>query len=131
MRSSSGAVPGEGACHGLHSFQAGRRAFKVTQLLPASHDYLSPCSYGVTLKELVSQGWAAPLLQLQGPPCLDGPNALAASPQCGRFPPFAPCSKEIHWLEFGVGGGVSPTGDKKATTAEEAAFTPFFVSISF
>ncbi|PRW39302.1 Palmitoyl-monogalactosyldiacylglycerol delta-7 chloroplastic [Chlorella sorokiniana] len=33
---------------------------------------------------------------------------------------------EIHWGEFGVGGGTSPTGDKKATTAEEAAYTPFF-----
>eukprot|EP00887_Chlorella_sp_A99_P008196 scaffold12.g8196.t1 len=26
--------------------------------------------------------------------------------------------KELHWIEFGVGGGTSPTGDKKATTAE-------------
>lgn len=26
-------------------------------------------------------------------------------------------------METGVGGGVSPTGDKKATTAEEAAYT--------
>lgn len=34
--------------------------------------------------------------------------------------------KELHWIEFGVGGGTSPTGDKKATTAEEAAYTPFF-----
>ncbi|KAL4440114.1 hypothetical protein ABPG75_003115 [Micractinium tetrahymenae] len=34
--------------------------------------------------------------------------------------------KEIHWSEFGVGGGTSPQGDKKATTAEEAAYTPFF-----
>lgn len=34
--------------------------------------------------------------------------------------------KEVHWIEFGVGGGSSPTGDKKATTAEEAAYTPFF-----
>lgn len=39
-----------------------------------------------------------------------------------------PCGAgiEIHWGEFGVGGGTSPTGDKKATTAEEAAYTPFF-----
>jgi hypothetical protein len=29
-------------------------------------------------------------------------------------------------VEFGVGGGTSPTGDRKATTAEEAAYTPFF-----
>ncbi|KAL4438699.1 hypothetical protein ABPG77_006303 [Micractinium sp. CCAP 211/92] len=34
--------------------------------------------------------------------------------------------KEIHWSEFGVGGGTSPQGDQKAATAEEAAYTPFF-----
>ncbi|GAB4813506.1 hypothetical protein N2152v2_000552 [Parachlorella kessleri] len=35
--------------------------------------------------------------------------------------------KSIHYIEFGVGGGTSANGDTKATTAEEAAFTPFFV----
>ncbi|KAI3431611.1 hypothetical protein D9Q98_004660 [Chlorella vulgaris] len=34
--------------------------------------------------------------------------------------------KEIHWIEFGVGGGTSPRGDQPARTAKEAAFTPFF-----
>ena len=34
--------------------------------------------------------------------------------------------KQVHWIEFGVGGGTSPTGDTKATTALSAAGTPFF-----
>jgi hypothetical protein len=44
------------------------------------------------------------------------PSCLAA-PSAG---------KSIHYIEFGVGGGTSANGDKKATTAEGAAFTPFF-----
>ena len=34
--------------------------------------------------------------------------------------------KQVHWIEFGVGGGTSPTGDAKATDAISAAETPFF-----
>lgn len=34
--------------------------------------------------------------------------------------------KGVHFIEFGVGGGTSDRGDTKATTAEEAAYTPFF-----
>ena len=33
---------------------------------------------------------------------------------------------KIHFAEFGVGGGTSQNGDKMATTAAEAAYTPFF-----
>lgn len=39
---------------------------------------------------------------------------------------LCPAGKEVHWVEFGVGGGTSPTGDRKAATAQEAAYTPFF-----
>lgn len=43
------------------------------------------------------------------------------------FPTYVCCTgKGLHWIEFGVGGGTSANGDQKATTAEEAAFTPFF-----
>lgn len=43
-----------------------------------------------------------------------------------RPPAPHPPGKEIHFVETGVGGGVSPQGDRKATTADEAAYTPFF-----
>ena len=33
---------------------------------------------------------------------------------------------ELHYSEYGVGGGISQSGDKPAKTAEEAAYTPFF-----
>ena len=42
------------------------------------------------------------------------------------LPEMGGAGKSIHYIEFGVGGGTSATGDTKATTAEEAAFTPFF-----
>eukprot|EP01024_Parvocaulis_polyphysoides_P028048 TRINITY_DN25358_c0_g2_i1.p1 TRINITY_DN25358_c0_g2~~TRINITY_DN25358_c0_g2_i1.p1 ORF type:complete len:341 (-),score=43.17 TRINITY_DN25358_c0_g2_i1:217-1101(-) len=34
--------------------------------------------------------------------------------------------KELHFVEYGVGGGTSRFGDELATTAEEVAITPFF-----
>ncbi|KAI7835519.1 hypothetical protein COHA_010593 [Chlorella ohadii] len=34
--------------------------------------------------------------------------------------------KEIHWIEWGIGGGVAQTGDQPARTALEAAHTPYF-----
>lgn len=39
---------------------------------------------------------------------------------------FLASGKEIRYSEYGVGGGTSQNGDQKATTAEQAAFTPFF-----
>lgn len=34
--------------------------------------------------------------------------------------------KEIHYSEYGIGGGTSQNGNVPAKTAEEAAYTPFF-----
>ncbi|PRW45181.1 hypothetical protein C2E21_6228 [Chlorella sorokiniana] len=34
--------------------------------------------------------------------------------------------KEIHWIEWGIGGGVAQTGDQPARTALGAAHTPYF-----
>ena len=34
--------------------------------------------------------------------------------------------KEIHFIEFGVGGGTSQAGDTPARTASEAAWYPYF-----
>ena len=34
--------------------------------------------------------------------------------------------KELWWNEYGVGGGASQDGNTPATTAEQAAATPFF-----
>jgi hypothetical protein len=34
--------------------------------------------------------------------------------------------KKLYWMEYGVGGGRSQMGNVKATTASEAAATPFF-----
>lgn len=33
---------------------------------------------------------------------------------------------ELHYSEYGLGGGTSQNGDRPATTAEESAYTPFF-----
>ena len=43
-----------------------------------------------------------------------------------RHPPTGFPGKEIHFIEFGVGGGVNQQGTQKATTAAEAAYYPFF-----
>ena len=37
-----------------------------------------------------------------------------------------PPGKEIHFIEFGVGGGTSQAGDTPARTASEAAWYPYF-----
>jgi hypothetical protein len=34
--------------------------------------------------------------------------------------------KEIHWIEWGIGGGASQNGDTPAATALEAAYYPYW-----
>lgn len=34
--------------------------------------------------------------------------------------------KEIHWIEWGIGGGASQNGDTPAATALEAAYFPYW-----
>lgn len=46
---------------------------------------------------------------------------------CTRWPPTHPHSgKEIHFIEFGVGGGITQEGTEPARTAAEAAYYPYF-----
>lgn len=34
--------------------------------------------------------------------------------------------KEVHWIEWGVGGGASQNGDTPAKTGQEAAYYPYW-----
>lgn len=42
-----------------------------------------------------------------------------------------PLAASVRWIEWGIGGGVSQTGDQPAKTALEAAHTPYFGGLAW
>ena len=67
--------------------------------------------YNLTLREL----------QAHGARC-SGRAPLA----CATLPTSPYAGVEIHWIEWGVGGGISQSGDQPAQTALQAAYYPFW-----
>lgn len=70
-------------------------------------------------------------LEANHAPALRRSPSLAALPlaaiakACVPLPP-PPAGKEIHWIEWGIGGGMAQTGDQPANNASAAAWWPYF-----
>lgn len=96
--------------------------------LQAAGELLRDCGMNGTLHSTANEWCAAALFGGVDAQHKQTSVKLLNSRLPSAFALHRPCDAgiEIHWGEFGVGGGTSPTGDKKATTAEEAAYTPFF-----
>ena len=103
--------------------------------------------YNLTLRELLDMGGLAacgappaacpprlppvPRLACRPGPDASSPPSPASLLSSACSPAFSPLlllcpGKEIHWIEWGIGGGATNNGDTPAATALEAAYYPYW-----